>query len=170
MPKPSPWRQPGQARRSSEYYVIKRTDVGQPTIHFLGNTWLVENFIGQILPGDVGKRVYIVSPDVLQVENDEQFRTRTAHEALSEASAHTVPGSRDEVVAQAKALGYTQVETTAGWIDLDEWIPYGKRENHYVYFQFQERGPGGTAIRERVSHMALEDLPQGFVTGIWGVR
>jgi hypothetical protein len=42
---------------------------------------MVSNFIGRVLEGDVGKRVYLVrneagDSDLLQVENDEQREAR----------------------------------------------------------------------------------------------
>lgn len=39
-------------------YTIKDKDVGRPLIRINGRTYLVQNFIGQIFPFDVGKRVY----------------------------------------------------------------------------------------------------------------
>lgn len=60
------------------FYTLTTEDVGRPTLRIFGRTWLVSGFIGRILPGDVGKRVYLVG-GILQVENDEQ---RAAREAL----------------------------------------------------------------------------------------
>ena len=62
------------------YRTIQHTNVYQTHIRAFGKTWPVASFIGQILPGDVGKRVYLVDDGAsgfLQVENDEQFRKRT---------------------------------------------------------------------------------------------
>ena len=42
-----------------------------------GRVWMALDFIGRILPGDVGKRVYQVG-GILQVENDEQRARRLA--------------------------------------------------------------------------------------------
>ncbi len=58
------------------HYELTREDVGQPIIRAFGQVWMVDAFMGQVLPGDVGKRVYIVR-DVLQVENNEQRDART---------------------------------------------------------------------------------------------
>lgn len=58
------------------HYALTTEDVGQPIIHAFGQTWMVDGFIGKILPGDVGKRVYIVG-EILQVENDEQRDARS---------------------------------------------------------------------------------------------
>lgn len=57
------------------FYEIRPQDVGRPTIHFHGRAWPVSNFIGRILPSDIGKRVYRRG-DILQVENDEQHAAR----------------------------------------------------------------------------------------------
>lgn len=56
---------------SREFYTITADDVGKVSHKIHGRTWLASSWIGQVLPGDVGKRVYLVG-DVLQVENDEQ--------------------------------------------------------------------------------------------------
>lgn len=61
------------------FYVLTADDVGKPFLRCLGNTWAVSGFMGRILPGDVGKRVYRVLPqNILQVENDEQRAARLA--------------------------------------------------------------------------------------------
>jgi len=53
------------------YREITTADIGKSTFHAFGKAWQTSGFIGRILPGDVGKRVYLVG-DILQVENDEQ--------------------------------------------------------------------------------------------------
>jgi hypothetical protein len=65
-----------------KHYTITADDVGEPLIHAWGRPWLVSGFLGRVLPGDVGKRVYRVPTDagdshVLQVENDAQRDART---------------------------------------------------------------------------------------------
>jgi hypothetical protein len=57
------------------FYEITGTDVSMPTVRAFGRTWLVKNFMGQIFPRDVGKRVYLRG-DIVQVENDEQYTRR----------------------------------------------------------------------------------------------
>lgn len=57
------------------YREITRADVGHFLFEAFGRKWRVSDFIGTILPGDVGKRVYKVD-GILQVENDEQRATR----------------------------------------------------------------------------------------------
>lgn len=57
------------------HYTLTVADIGKPYIRAFGKSWPVENFIGRILPGDVGKRVY-QSDGILQVENDEQMAKR----------------------------------------------------------------------------------------------
>ena len=54
---------------------ILPSDIDSPTFRAFGRVWLTEDFIGCILPIDVGKRVYLVG-DCLQVENDEQRDAR----------------------------------------------------------------------------------------------
>ena len=59
------------------HYELTKEDVGQPIIHAFEQVWMVDAFMGQILPGDVGKRVFVVKDstdkfDFLQVENNEQ--------------------------------------------------------------------------------------------------
>lgn len=63
-------------------YTISRFDIGRPTIRAFGKVWLTQNFIGRILPRDVGKKVYL-RDDILQVENDEQFNRRRAATGLT---------------------------------------------------------------------------------------
>lgn len=62
------------------YREITKADVGRYMITAFGRTWHVSSFIGRILPGDVGKRIYQVD-DILQVENDEQRDERVKREA-----------------------------------------------------------------------------------------
>ena len=59
------------------YREIRESDVGRPTFNAFGQKWLCQNFIGEILPQDVGKRVYLIG-DILRVENDEQRNARLA--------------------------------------------------------------------------------------------
>jgi hypothetical protein len=63
------------------FYELKKTDVGKALINAFGRKWPVSDFIGRVLPTDVGKRVYKAgigrsqAPGpayVLQIENDEQ--------------------------------------------------------------------------------------------------
>ena len=57
------------------FETIKQEHVGKAFTQFFGHTWLSSNWIGRILPQDVGKRVYLVR-DILQVENQEQMEAR----------------------------------------------------------------------------------------------
>jgi hypothetical protein len=56
---------------------ITTEHVGKATVRAFGRVWPCSSFIGQILPQDVGKRVYLVG-DIVQVENDEQRAERLA--------------------------------------------------------------------------------------------
>lgn len=60
---------------SRVFYTLTQADVHKPWIKSAGRTWLACNFIGRILPGDVGKRVYF-SNGIAQVENDAQRDAR----------------------------------------------------------------------------------------------
>lgn len=59
------------------YREITADDVGKPTFRAFASVWPVRDFIGRIMPHDVGKRVYLVS-GILSVENDEQRAARLA--------------------------------------------------------------------------------------------
>lgn len=71
-------------RRLNIYYTIQSDDVGSAFLYAFHGVWIVSSFMGQILPGDVGKRVYLCSsvagPRMLAVENDEQFKRRLERE------------------------------------------------------------------------------------------
>ena len=59
------------------HYEIRQEDVGKRSLSLFGRGWSVADFMGRILPGDVGKRIFLVG-DILQVENDEQRDKRRA--------------------------------------------------------------------------------------------
>lgn len=59
-----------------KYYELQQSDVGRATIHAFGKSWRVADFLGRVLPQDIGKRVFKVGDDILQVENDEQRAAR----------------------------------------------------------------------------------------------
>jgi hypothetical protein len=66
---------------AGRFFEIGPRDVGRATIGAFGQVWPVANFMGRVLPGDVGKRVYRVpmhdkSGYILQVENDAQRDAR----------------------------------------------------------------------------------------------
>lgn len=60
-----------------QFQEIRQADVGRAAFKAFGRSWLCCDFIGRILPGDVGKRVYLVG-NILQVENDGQRAERLA--------------------------------------------------------------------------------------------
>lgn len=64
---------------SDAYYELRESDIDQPHIRAFGRAWRADSFIGRVLPGDVGKRVYRRG-DIVQVENDEQRDKRLARE------------------------------------------------------------------------------------------
>lgn len=57
------------------YREITKGDVGKAVFTAFGKQWMASSFIGRILKQDVGKRVYLIG-DILQVENDQQFKER----------------------------------------------------------------------------------------------
>jgi hypothetical protein len=57
------------------FYTLTAADVGKRTICAFGRTRMVSDFLGRVLPGDVGKRVYLID-GILQAENDEQRAAR----------------------------------------------------------------------------------------------
>ena len=62
------------------FYTLRSRDVGRATIKAFGKRWRTDEFIGQVLKQDVGKRVYRVG-DFLQVENDSQLARRLGNPA-----------------------------------------------------------------------------------------
>jgi hypothetical protein len=58
-----------------EYYTLVDRDVGKNWLLAFEQTWLVSDFMGRILPTDVGKRVY-QQGDVLQIESNNQRSRR----------------------------------------------------------------------------------------------
>ncbi len=63
------------------FRTITPNDVRRPSFRAFGQAWPVVDFMGEIQPRDVGKRVYLVD-DIVQVENDEQFRDRMRKQGL----------------------------------------------------------------------------------------
>jgi hypothetical protein len=70
----------GQIAGGEEFYELAPADVDRASIRAFKWNWPVSDFIGQVLPGDVGKRVF-KRGDILQVENDEQRAARLAEVA-----------------------------------------------------------------------------------------
>lgn len=64
------------------YYTLTEADVGMATIRCFGKIWLVADFLGRVLPQDVGKRVYSVM-GIIQAENEyqEAERERSEHDS-----------------------------------------------------------------------------------------
>lgn len=57
------------------FITLTSKHVGRRIIQAFGKSWFVSDFIGQILPQDVGKRVYDKG-HYLAVENNEQMKNR----------------------------------------------------------------------------------------------
>lgn len=57
------------------FYTLAAEDVGSPVVFAFGRVWLVSGFLGRVLTGDVGKRVFLRS-GILQVESDGQCAER----------------------------------------------------------------------------------------------
>lgn len=62
-------------------FTIGEEHIGRAFIKIGDRTYSTSSWIGRILPGDVGKKVY-ESDGILQVENDQQRDERIAKEAL----------------------------------------------------------------------------------------
>lgn len=75
------------------YREITADDVGRYLFEAFDKKWLTTSFIGRIMPGDVGKRVYRVADDMVQVENDEQRAARLGRVTVV---IHYANGSRDK--------------------------------------------------------------------------
>lgn len=60
-----------------EFVTLGPEHVGKPILRVFGRTFMVSNFMGQIMERDIGKRVYLRETEdgshgILQVENDAQ--------------------------------------------------------------------------------------------------
>ncbi len=75
------------------FYTIKESDVGKSRIKAFGRTWLVEDFLGQVLKQDVGKRVFRRG-DHLMVENNQQRDARLARTSIGRRSRRGSMGTR----------------------------------------------------------------------------
>jgi len=60
---------------------ISKRDVNKAIFWANGRPYLTADFIGRIIPQDVGKRVHLVGENVLQVENAEQFAARMGNKS-----------------------------------------------------------------------------------------
>lgn len=69
-----------------EFYTIQTSDVGKLFIQAFDRRWLVSDHWGMTMKQDVGKRVYQISPRVLQIENQAQFEGRKYEEKTGLAS------------------------------------------------------------------------------------
>jgi len=61
---------------SRPFFTLRKADVGEPYVRAFGTVWLVQNHWGRTMRQDVGKRVYLVSDGVLQIESREQLERR----------------------------------------------------------------------------------------------
>jgi len=71
-----------------------------------------------------------------------------------------------EVIRKAKELGFTDVQTLTGWIPLDEWNPYGKKDSEWsidFYILYDE-------IHEQMNEKAYISENYPGITGIWPLR
>lgn len=69
------------------FVTIAPDQIGKPFFKAFDRLWLASSFIGRVMPGDVGKRVYLAgdaaSGQYLQVENDAQRAQRTGKDPLA---------------------------------------------------------------------------------------
>lgn len=68
-----------------EYKEITKSDVGKSTFKLGKTSYPVAWFIGEIIPQDIGKRVYLVN-GILQVENDEKRNKRWFADVLDKCN------------------------------------------------------------------------------------
>src|SRR5262245_24247828 len=81
----------GLGETEAGYYTIRDADVGRAVITAWGRRWSVSDFMGRILPSDVGKRINKITGgdggyEFLQVENNEQFQRRMGRLARERAA------------------------------------------------------------------------------------
>jgi hypothetical protein len=93
---------------------ITQADVGRNKFKAFGRSWPVEDFIGQILPQDVGKRVYLID-GILQVENNEQLRKRLNPTVLGDAKTYLPSGTK---VRTTKAIHWHNLHIPKGAVGL----------------------------------------------------
>lgn len=105
---------------SRPFIEITAANVGKHLLTAFGRQWLVSEFMGRVLPGDVGKRVYLFGDTrdmgaYLQVENDEQ-RARRVAKGPDPAPTVTVDGR----VSQK----HYDVERTVKTVSVDVDVRY----------------------------------------------
>jgi len=110
---------------------ITRADVNKARFKAFGRTWSVSEFIGRIMPQDIGKRVYLVAPNMVQVENEEQRARRLA-------GAHSWPG-QPRRHAHAAKLGLRR-RRHAHSPAVFRTLADVKEANHAAGHHFFERG------------------------------
>ena len=89
-------------------------------------------------------------------------------QTVQEATVNTLDAVRLYVGFLAGQGRRAQVETLAGWVDIDNWKGYGADRSEYVqfYFDFQRQ-----AIRERPTPgKPARFIDQNAVFGVWPVR
>ena len=73
------------------------------------------------------------------------------------------------IVEQAKQAGITQVQTFAGWQDIENWTPYGHRPEEAKSVEFY-LDLENQRIRERARKESIIPMDNFFVTGCWPIR
>ncbi len=134
------------------YIELTADHVGKALIHAFDRNWSVSSFIGRVLPGDVGKRVYLVSRDTLQAESHEQFHRRLLatpkRSPLREASAiierlqhhqHGDDGAVRALIAAKQALDI--LATLEDGLHLREPVTLSRTETVEGPRWKAERGP-----------------------------
>lgn len=160
--------------KTESYYEITKKDIGRRTIKAFGKTWRCEEFIGRILPGDVGKRVFRRG-EIVQVENDEQRAKRLdlRGESLRAAAPDLLEAVEALLDAYAPRRGetaFSQLHSSvqkaekaickAKGLNVQVYDNGGKTADRYtvVYLDF----PAKDGCYEAVGMSAAPFHPQGF--------
>ncbi len=71
----------------------------------------------------------------------------------------------DEVCAEATSLGFREVQVFDGWVKLEKWQPYGKREHKAICFCLETMNH-----QPMICERALGWTDKAFVFGAWPIR
>ena len=141
----------GSAPERRPYREIEIADVGKKRFKAFGKSWRVEEFIGQILPQDVGKRVVLVG-DIVQVENDQQRDARVRARGTPHKGGRF--GNSEFRLDKEKFQGWTNWPT---W-SVNLWMS----NDHQAYRAWQhEYDTNGPLTAKRAEALVREIWPRG---------
>lgn len=127
--------------KTRPFHEITRADVGKAWLRLFGRVWPVADFIGRILPMDVGKRIYLCD-DIVQVENDEQRDARLGNVKRNPGDEFSdYPPSDRDLLRQMKPLlrscgEYYEWSISGNSYDLSETLTASEIRrfiNDYIY-------------------------------------